>query len=509
MLMFQLEKMVPHFCFRLALVLGLALPLAGRPAEYSALWGRNGEAWTPQSRLPDFSWAGYHCGERALPTLPPGVSVKSFGAKGDGVTDDSEAFLKALATVESGAIEVPPGRYRLTKILEIRRPGIVLRGAGPDKSVLFFPVPLNEIRPNWGATTTGQRTSNYSWSGGFVWVRGDLGIHKIAAITAPARRGDQLLGISSAEELKVGQRIVVLQTDNADNSLAKELYSGDLGSTAKLHGSSRMQQVCRITRLAATEVSLDRPLRFDVKPEWKPHIASFAPTVTEAGVENLGFEFPDTPYQGHFTELGYNAVAMQNCSDCWARNLRIVNADSGIYAAGFFCTVQDVVFESARTPDRSGSTGHHGIGLGHDCLFTRFDLRTQFIHDITVDGGASGNVAAGGKGVDLCFDGHKRACAENLFTDIDAGAGTHLWRHGGGADLGKAFAARCTWWNIRTSRPQSYPPTDFGPPSMNFVAVTTGQPSATNLLGRWFEAAQAIQPPDLHAAQLARRLERR
>ena len=156
MLMFWLGKLVPHFCFRLALVLGLALPLAGRPAEYSALWGRNGEAWTPQSRLPDFSWAGYHCGDCALPTLPPGVNVKSFGAKGDGVTDDSEAFLKALVTVKSGAIEVPPGRYRLTKILEIRRPGIVLRGAGPDKSVLFFHVPLNDIRPDWGATTTGR-----------------------------------------------------------------------------------------------------------------------------------------------------------------------------------------------------------------------------------------------------------------------------------------------------------------------------------------------------------------
>ena len=92
MLMFRLGILVPHFCFRLALVMGLALPLAGRPAEYSALWGRNGEAWTPQSRLLDFSWAGYHCGDCALPTLPPGVNVKNFGAKGDGVTDDLKAF---------------------------------------------------------------------------------------------------------------------------------------------------------------------------------------------------------------------------------------------------------------------------------------------------------------------------------------------------------------------------------------------------------------------------------
>jgi hypothetical protein len=271
-----------------------------------------------------------------------------------------------------------------------------------------------------------------------------------------------------------------------------------------------MQQVCRIAKLNANEVGLDRPLRFDVKAEWKPQINSFNPSVTEAGVEELGFEFPNTPYGGHFTELGFNAVAMQGCSDCWVRNLCVVNPDSGIYATGFFCTVQNVVFESVRQPDRNGSTGHHGIGLGHDCLFTGFDYRMQFIHDITVDGGSTGNVAAGGKGVDLCFDGHKRACAENLFTDIDAGAGTHLWRHGGGADLGKAFAARCTWWNIRTARPQNYPPAEFGPSSMNFVGIRGEQPVVTDLAGKWFEpiSPQAIQPADLHQAQLARRLER-
>ena len=60
----------------------------GAPVEYSALWGRGGEKWTPQSRLPDFSFAGYHCGEKPLPTVSPGVSVKKFGAKGDGVADD-------------------------------------------------------------------------------------------------------------------------------------------------------------------------------------------------------------------------------------------------------------------------------------------------------------------------------------------------------------------------------------------------------------------------------------
>ena len=81
----------------------------------------------------------------------------------------------------------------------------------------------------------------------------------------------------------------------------------------------------------------------------------------ESGVENLCFEFPNTPYKGHFTELGYNAIAMSKVADCWARNIRIVNADSGIFPSGVFCTIQGVTLESCgprkRSATRRATTG--------------------------------------------------------------------------------------------------------------------------------------------------------
>jgi hypothetical protein len=40
------------------LMLGLITPVQ---AATSALWGTNGELWRATSRLPDFSFAGYHC----------------------------------------------------------------------------------------------------------------------------------------------------------------------------------------------------------------------------------------------------------------------------------------------------------------------------------------------------------------------------------------------------------------------------------------------------------------
>ena len=158
--------------------------LVSAHATISNLWGTNGECWSAESRLPDFSFAGYHCGESPLPNVPPGVSVKTFGARGDGVNDDTQAFLDAISKTKNGAIEIPPGRYIITNILEIERSGIVLRGAGADKTVLYFPEPLQEIRPNWSATTEGRKTSEYSWAGGLIWFEGNFGHRALANVAA-------------------------------------------------------------------------------------------------------------------------------------------------------------------------------------------------------------------------------------------------------------------------------------------------------------------------------------
>jgi len=497
----------PVKCLLLAVLLsGLITQV---PAATSELWGTNGELWSAASRLPDFSFAGYHCGEIAPPHVPPGVSVKEFGAKGDGTTDDTQAFIAALAQAK-GAIEVPPGRYVITDILTITHSGVVLRGAGTDQTVLFFPRPLQTIKPNWGATTEGRKTSEYSWSGGLVWFTGSFGSQLLAEVTAAANRGENTLQLSTTKGLRLNQRIEIFQRDNPDNSLATNLYSGDPGNTAKLLGSTRASLICRITRITGNTITLDRPLRFDVALAWHPRIRTFEPTVTESGVENLRFEFPPTPYEGHFTEAGFNAVAFSGVSDCWARQLVISNSDSGIFPSGVFCTMQDIVFESTRPPDAAQHcTGHHGLNLsGNDNLFTGFDFRTRFVHDISVDHCAAGNVIAGGKGIDLCLDHHERAPHENLFTDLDAGAGTRLWTCGGGAALGKHCGARGTFWNIRAAKPQKYPPASFGPASMNLVALQTDQPSVINKDGKWFEAIKPTEifPIDLHAAQLAKRI---
>lgn len=486
------------------------LACASAQAQYSALWGRDGERWTPQSRLPDFSYAGYHRGEAPLPTVKPGVDVKSFGVVGDGTADDTTAFQKAIDASKGKVINIPPGRYKITNFLTIRNSGTVLKGAGADKSVFFFPIPLNTIKPNWGATTTGQRTSNYSWSGGFLQVLGAFHGKLLAQVTAPAKRGDRALAVSSCESFKVGDDVTLRLTDTADKSLTTHLYAGDPGPITKLKGV-RESFACRVTKVdaAARRIEFDRPLRTDVRPEWKPALFSAASSVEEVGIEDLGFDFPNTPYLGHFTEVGYNAVVIGGARNCWVRNLRIHNCDSGIFISGVNITAQGILISSDRTIEKSRkATGHHGVTMGgQDNLLRGFEFRTRFMHDITMSRGSAGNVVSTGRGLDLAFDHHKYGPHSNLFTDLDLGQGTRMFQSGGGADLGRHSAAYETFWNIRARQAQAWPK-GWGPDLMNLVGLQSNGPSETSPTGRWFEAIdpRVLKPANLYQAQLERRL---
>ena len=113
--------------------------------ECSQLWGEAGELWEPKNRLPDFSYASYHMGEDPIPDVPVGLYVKDFGAKGDGIADDSQAFLDAIEAIKDGAIYIPPGRYKITQVLEINKSNLVLRGAGTEATVLYFPKHLGDV----------------------------------------------------------------------------------------------------------------------------------------------------------------------------------------------------------------------------------------------------------------------------------------------------------------------------------------------------------------------------
>jgi hypothetical protein len=168
-----------------------------------------------------------------------------------------------------------------------------------------------------------------------------------------------------------------------------------------------------------------------------------------------------------------------------------------------------VVLTANRRALSKGETGHHGIEAdGVDNLVTRFQFKTRFFHEITV-AHALGNVISEGSGVLLTLDHHKGAPYENLFTNLDTGeGGPEIWKSGGPPGVGSHCAAGGTFWNIRGKRESGQPPQGWGPPGLIFVGLKGALRKSEQCPGWHYEPIQpgALSPPNLHLAQLARRM---
>lgn len=67
------------------------------------------------------------------------ASILAFGARGDGMTDDTVAFERALASLPAGARLIVEGghRFRLTRSLILQKPLIIDGGASDNTEILF------------------------------------------------------------------------------------------------------------------------------------------------------------------------------------------------------------------------------------------------------------------------------------------------------------------------------------------------------------------------------------
>jgi hypothetical protein len=86
------------------------------------------------------------------------VSVKDFGAVGNNVADDTNAFKNAISAITAGQwLYVPPGTYKITETLILNKQ-INLLGDGWDASRLFFTVP-NAAAIQWTVNPFGSQFS--------------------------------------------------------------------------------------------------------------------------------------------------------------------------------------------------------------------------------------------------------------------------------------------------------------------------------------------------------------
>lgn len=156
------------------------------------------------NRLPDFSYVGYHSGEKAIPDVPVQVTLSPVG--GDNTASiqnaiDKLAKINPAANGFRGALLLKRGVYRVEGVLRIRQSGIVLRGEGDDPEGTLI------IATGYGANKY-KRTLITVGNGGKIEVDLDS---KQKITDAYVAVGVHDFTVQSTAGYNVGDRIVVFR----------------------------------------------------------------------------------------------------------------------------------------------------------------------------------------------------------------------------------------------------------------------------------------------------------
>jgi len=488
------------------------------PLPPSPLWGCRGELAPQQQRrtnttsayprLGDWSYAGYGAGGADLPpghedlqSGPAGASAnirRRYGARGDGLSDDTPAFERFLRDVKTRAVlRIPAGRYVITRPLTITS-NVVLRGDGRERTFLVFPSCPGGGRGGASGGGSGRgrngssssRSSRSSSSRAAVRARDFRGDYflsfasydeiadasRLARVTVLAPQGASALQVDDVSRLKKGQWVrLVLDSPAGDTSLGVELSGGLAPGGGGPNGPPKggMRGAVRFSTFVTGveefpgggraggarpgRVSLGRPLPLAVASlAWRPSLhPSWSSWRRLAGVEGLTLEFPPgRDYAGPDDPAsGCNGVGVAGTQHAFVRGVDVTDADAAVAVLdSAFVSVEDVRVRSTRprrnvrsavTSSSSSSAqppapldGAYGVRVinSQDVLVRRVEVAGRYGADVAVQGAASLGTAV------ASARGADLAVALSgargtLLTDVDFGAGTRPW---GGAGQGRA-----------------------------------------------------------------------
>jgi hypothetical protein len=435
----------------IACLIGSPLAAASTEDQLLAEWAK---APHTHSHLPDFSYAGYRTSEVPLPEPKASVNVRALGAIGDGQADDTAAFTKAIAAVSErgGAITVPKGTYRISGILTIDAPGVVLRGEDRDQTILAF---QNHIEAIKGVDRV---KSRWSWQGGLIWVAPKADTPSAAFAVrpiAPTAQGSLTLTVGNGGGAmpKAGDWAVVRWTGDLGLAHAIAGHPSMAGYDWKSFddtkdGRTTFTWPVRITAVKGAAVTIAKPLRLPAQAPWTVTLEPAPAMITEVGIERMTLRMPPHVSPGHNKDQGWNGIFLRRAADCWVRDVTITDFDNGVIIDGSTqCTVTGLRLAQG--------ANHHGTMCrdgSHDNLIQDFRIESKPMHGINTEGWSSGNVWRRGVMLHGTFDSHCAMSFDSLRTDIEVNSDG---RPGGAGWAGPFVGRRMVHWNIRMTGGES------------------------------------------------------
>jgi len=317
--------------------------------------------------------------------------------------------------------------------------------------------------------------SEYSWTGGFIWVQKD-GTRpaayleerdpeiKVLANATSGEAGTQTVSVSDTKNLSVGD-VVELQWLNRDGEggpLLKEIYG--TGDTGKKIGSHHwtfpdrplVRQKTKILEVNADSVTISDPLLHNISDAVPAQFAEWQ-HITNVGIEDIHISFPQSPYFGHHLERGYNGIYFTSVFDGWVRDVTFLNADTGIlsYNSGNV-TMSDITTNGDRG-------AHYSVHAGnvHNVLIENLTVNNSPVHSLSLNTQSTKCVfknAIVHKGAVL--DQHSGANHQNLFDNVtfyvdakrdEKGVYYPVWNGSGAGYWQPGHGRYNTTWNLKVN----------------------------------------------------------
>ena len=274
--------------------------------------------------IPDYSFAGYHSGGVALPTIPAQIKLLPTGA------DDTAAIQHAIDTISArpldgrgsrGAIELAPGVFHCSAALVISASGVVLRGAGSGTDHDATTISLTGdphvgviIKGNFALSTVAPATDITD-----AYV--PFGTHTVHVADASHIHAGDLVQISKPV---TAAWIKYMGMDGLERADRDEHWVGAKALTARrvvsaVSGNAVTFQIALMDSYDSQFLGAEH---FTVQP------VAVSGQAKEVGVEDLRIAAPAVSvgfHDAHTIAMEINAAA-----DSWVRNVAMIDTTEGI-----------------------------------------------------------------------------------------------------------------------------------------------------------------------------------
>lgn len=267
--------------------------------------------------IQDFSYAGYHRGEKEVPTKTGpllDVTKPPYNADNTGKQDVTAILQKAIDDTgrkkKGGIVYLPKGTFKVNPVagknycLRINRSYVVLRGAGTGQTFVY------------NASANMRNKTIITVDNGNSWA--NTGDDK-QLITKDLLQPTTVIPVQSINGFKVGDLVIVRNYINNDwiekhNMLA---YWQDKGRS--LDGQLYCREIKAINS-KTKELTIDIPIRYALETAHGAAVYKAPALLTEVGIENLSIGNHQNFTEGDWSEESYHQESngSYQCHDAWA-----------------------------------------------------------------------------------------------------------------------------------------------------------------------------------------------